>query len=275
MLCSTTFLINFIKYHYVKVGVVGITGINENGKAMPTPQKLKCVVRKVISHGYHVYTIFLVPERKIPKFTAGQFLHLTIDEYEPSGYWPESRVFSIASSPRMRNEVKITYSVKGRYTSRMEKVLYKGMSVWIKMPYGDFLIEDQEEVVLIAGGTGITAFTAFIDQMTAEKNGTVLLAYGAKNAELLIYQSMIEKTASNNNNLKVLYFIESGFGMENKIYNNVITGPISAYEILPFVRNTKDAKYYLSGPPTMIKVMKSQLMDRCISTEQIFIDAWE
>ena len=63
-------------------------------------QKLNCVVEQVIDHGERVYTLALRPERPVPRFRPGQFLHLALDPYDPSGFWPESRVFSIASPPR-------------------------------------------------------------------------------------------------------------------------------------------------------------------------------
>ena len=66
---------------------------------MATPQKIRCQVQQITAHGDHVYTVDLTPERPVPRFRPGQFLHLTLDDYDPSGFWPESRVFSIASSP--------------------------------------------------------------------------------------------------------------------------------------------------------------------------------
>ena len=35
----------------------------------------------------------------VTPFKPGQFLHLALDAFEPGGFWPESRVFSIASAP--------------------------------------------------------------------------------------------------------------------------------------------------------------------------------
>lgn len=243
---------------------------------MPTPQKIKCFISDIVDYGNQVYSLSLIPERKIPKFTAGQFLHFTIDNYDPSGFWPESRVFSIASPPRERKKVKITYSVKGKYTARMEKELRQGMSVWIKMPYGEFIIKNNEEIVLIAGGTGITAFTAFIEEMDKNHMGSVLLVYGAKTSELLIYQHVLESCACINKNLRILYFVENQT-IRKKDYKNYdeISGIISVDKILPSVRNIDVSKFYLSGPPQMIETIKAQLIENCIPSDHIYIDAWE
>jgi len=77
---------------------------------MPVSQKLPCVVERIVSHGERVYTIALRPDRPAPRFRAGQFLHLALDPYDPSGFWPESRVsvraisgtFAAIRSPSLR-----------------------------------------------------------------------------------------------------------------------------------------------------------------------------
>jgi len=74
---------------------------------MSSPRKLRCTVSSITDHGGHVYTVDLASTVPMPAFRAGQFLHLTVDPYDPSSYWPESRVFSIASSPRERNRIRI------------------------------------------------------------------------------------------------------------------------------------------------------------------------
>ena len=62
--------------------------------------RLKAIVTEVNPYGTGVYQIRMRPESRIPCFKAGQFLHLTLDGFDPSsGFWPESRVFSIASGP--------------------------------------------------------------------------------------------------------------------------------------------------------------------------------
>jgi ferredoxin-NADP reductase len=129
---------------------------------MTVAQKLRCQVARIVDHGEQVYTVELRPERPAPRFRPGQILHLALDEYDPSSFWPESRVFSIANAPAQRDLLRISYSVRGRFTARMAAELVEGGQVWIKLPYGEFVVHDTRDVALFAGGTGVTAFTAFI-----------------------------------------------------------------------------------------------------------------
>lgn len=80
---------------------------------------------------------------------------------------------------------------------------------WVKLPYGDFVIRDANNVALPAGGTGITAFIAFIDGLTDEFHNKVFLAYGARKPELLLYRELIDVKAVTHNGFHASYFIET------------------------------------------------------------------
>ena len=87
-------------------------------------------MRTVTHHGERVHTVQLRPSIDVPAFLPGQFMHLALDEPN-DGFWPESRVFSIASSPDQLDRLEITYAVKGPFTSRMERELVEGRDVWV------------------------------------------------------------------------------------------------------------------------------------------------
>jgi ferredoxin-NADP reductase len=245
---------------------------------MPVTQRLCCVVEQVVAHGERVYTLALRPERPVPRFRAGQFLHLALDPYDPTGFWPESRVFSIASPPAQRDTVRITYAVHGRFTARMESDLVKGREVWIKMPYGDFVVDSRADVVLFAGGTGITAFTAFLEGLTPVGAQAVTLAYGARTNRLLIYRDVVERCAQRLPSLQVSYFVEHDAendppALEGRVRSN--PGRVSVEAVWPRLGRPFDTTYYISGPPPMLRTIGQDLRARNISQEAIHIDAWE
>jgi len=246
---------------------------------MAVVQKLICTVEKIVDHGEHVYTLDLDPERTLPRFHPGQFLHLALDDYDPSNFWPESRVFSIASSPLQRRNLRISYSVRGRFTARMEKELHEGQRLWIKLPYGEFIIDGKSDIALIAGGTGITAFTAFLDGLTPESSHTVYLAYGARNRELLIYRDLLDQRVKEIPHLNVFHFVEqdanSPCTSAGMTINNEFIGRISLPILLQKVRNPFNTLFYISGPPLMLKGFSQELRNAGIKPESIRIDAWE
>ena len=164
---------------------------------MANPVKLKATVTHLQQFGKDTYQVRFKPQSTIPKFKAGQFLHLAIDDYDPmGGFWPESRVFSIASAPGSL-EIGIVYSVKGHYTARMERELFVGREVWLKLPYGSFIIDnivhENQDVVLVAGGTGISPFLSYLEMrsnsdtlFTSSNFNKIILYYGVREYELLV-----------------------------------------------------------------------------------------
>lgn len=244
------------------------------------PRKIKCLVESIIDHGSRVYTVDLCPEVPVPRFRPGQFLHLTVEPYEPSGFWPESRVFSIASSPAQRNLLRICYSVKGIYTTRMEQILRPGVEVWVKMPYGDFVIDEERDVVLIAGGTGISAFISFLEDRRPVVSGDLFLVYGARSIEhFLFYQTLIRKL-SVTNNLRISFFCETGWCKAESIYPEVVSrtnffsGRIDVSRFWPNLVNPDRQTFYLSGPPAMLAVTRNELNRHGIGDTHIINDDW-
>ena len=244
---------------------------------MPATQKLACVVDRVIAHGERVYTVALRSARPVPRFRPGQFLHLALDPYDPSGFWPESRVFSIASPPAERDVVRITYAVHGRFTARMESELVEGREIWIKLPYGDFVVDTAAHVALFAGGTGITAFTAFLGGVGPSVPTSITLAYGARTPGLLIYRDLVDRCAERLPSLRVSYFVESldRATPESSGRTEWRVGRISVDAMWPRLARPLDTTYYIAGPPPMLQTIGDALRARHISQEAIRIDAWE
>jgi ferredoxin-NADP reductase len=234
------------------------------------PQKLRAAVASITEHGDGVYTVTLAPERTPPRFQPGQFLHLALDPYDPTGFWPESRGFSIASSPTRRDVVQLTYAVQGPFTARMRSELREGGHVWIKMPYGDFVIDAQDDIVLFAGGTGITAFSAFLTDLPATSTAAVTVAYGARTMRLLIYRDLVERCAERVPAFDAVFFAE-----DDADGATVDRGRVSVDVVWRRLRRPLDANFYVAGPPAMIQHVERELRGRHVAQEAIHIDAWE
>ncbi len=232
-------------------------------------QKLRCEVTNIIHHGERVYSVFLKPDTFVPRFLPGQFLHLALDPYYPGNFWPESRVFSIASSPLERNLLRITYAVKGQFTGRMESELKVGHEVWIKLPYGEFTINSESDVCLLAGGTGITAFTAFVDNLRSDHSHQVHLFYGVRRPELLVYRSMVMTAQERCPNLHAQFFVEQ-FGEAD-----CIPGRIDLKLVWDKLPDPLANRYYLAGPPEMLRYFSEGLSQRGVTVNHILVDAWE
>jgi ferredoxin-NADP reductase len=230
---------------------------------MAVVRRIPCVVRAVTDHGSSVYTVELGPSMAVPRFKPGQFLHLALDASEPGGFWPESRVFSIASSPRERDRLAITYAVKGAFTARMERELAPGASVWVKLPYGEFVVDLGTDAVLFAGGTGVTAFAAFLQSLQPDQATRVLLFYGARNPNLFVYGPLAEACALDVPSLACKLVCEG------------TDGPLQVAAAWPAIEALNNPVFYLSGPPQMLSALTKQLREHGVSSDDIRTDAWE
>ncbi|MFZ2146946.1 MAG: hypothetical protein WAV28_06980 [Sedimentisphaerales bacterium] len=171
---------------------------------MAVAQKIRCRVERITNHGEHVYTVDLVPEQ--------------------------------------RERLRITYSVQGPVIARMEKELAEGKFVWIKLTYGEFIIQGSSDVVLFIGDTGITAFTAFFDGLTPAFLYQVYLAYGARDSNLLIYRDLVQWRPKIGSQLKPFYFFEQDTDGES-VARSEIVGRLSVSAMWQRIENPMAATY--------------------------------
>jgi NAD(P)H-flavin reductase len=209
-----------------------------------------------------VYTLELESLDKPFKYEPGQFMHLTVDEYDAVGQWPDSRCFSIQSNPNEKN-IKITYSVKGKYTTKMEQELKIGRMVWLKLPYGDLFTREhnRDNTVFLAGGTGITPFLSLFNDLSFANYNHPILYAGFRDKSLNFYFHEIEKAKEINPSLFFSFVYEVEIGL------------INLNEVLKKATNT--STFFISGPPLMIKSFKDSLSKSGIIPSRILTDDWE
>jgi len=228
---------------------------------MANPVKIEAIVKEVNDHGDGVFAVSFEVPKWATRFKAGQFLHLTLEEFDPvEGFWPESRVFSIASQPR-NDYVEILFSVKNKYTERMSREIKPGQNIWLKLPYGDFIIknhvQDKSEIVLIAGGTGIAPFIPYLlEWEQSDKTLPLTLYYGIRNNDHYYYKELINR-------------------LSNIADINVANGSFDINGISDELSKKENIACFISGPPDMIQMFKNALISKGVGKNDIIIDAWE
>jgi len=223
-------------------------------------RKYKARVESLSNHLSSIFTMTLSSEKKF-KYLPGQFLHLALDEYDGVGQWPESRCFSMQTSPNERF-LKITFVVKGNYTKRMANELHEGKEVWLKLPYGDIFQRghDKKNCVFIAGGTGLTPFLSlFTDSSFGVYIKPVLFA-GFRNAGYNIFKQDLIRAKGINQEFEINYIYQDKKGM---------------LDIEEIYETNPNATFFISGSPIMIKNFKNSLIIHNVIEERIITDDWE
>jgi NAD(P)H-flavin reductase len=159
------------------------------------------------------------------------------------------------------HNLEIVYSVKGFYTQRMAEELKPGRNVWIKLPYGDFIVEKHitvgQHAVFIAGGTGISPFVPYFHQVLESGSANpISIYYGIRDQKHYLYHDLLGKI----NTIVNVHITEGMFDIQ-AICNEII--------------NLKYAVCFISGPPVMIQAYKKELENQGFPSDYIVIDAWE
>jgi len=207
-----------------------------------------------------VYTLELESLGKPFKYEPGQFLHLALDEYDPSGQWPDSRCFSMQSSPAQPT-IKISYAAKGAFTSKMEKQLQIGSEITLKLPYGDLFTQphNKTNTVFIAGGTGITPFLSLFTHMSFNEYINPRIYLGFRSKDYNIYHEELNRSCNSSKFVKSYYQDNDGI--------------INIQQI--FDENGIASDYFISGPPVMIKSFKNVLVEKGVPLINVLTDDWE
>jgi len=229
---------------------------------MAIVRKYKSIVTDFINPAPGLYQVTFTSLSGKYNFRPGQFLHLALDEYNPGLQWPESRCFSIQNSPSS-DFIKITFSVKGRFTQRMAEELHVGKEIWLKLPYGEFLqrCPSLTNSIFIAGGTGITPFLSYFTYDSFNTMTNPVLFLGLREKKFHIYQEELDVARKINSNFVVNIVYEDKDGMLNieNIYKNYGIGFI----------------YFLSGPQQMLVNFKEYLHNTGMSNDSVITDEWE
>ena len=138
------------------------------------------------------------------------------------------------------------------------------------MPYGEFIINPGTDVCLLAGGTGVAAFTAFLAGLPAAYPHQVHLFYGARRPGQLIYRPLVQAAAQHCPALQVRYFAEQDWDGADCMH-----GRIEAETVFRSTPDPLALTYYLAGPPGMVQALTMGLIGKEVDAGKIVAEAWE
>lgn len=169
------------------------------------------------------------------------------------------RALSIASRPE-EGVIRIGTRI-GDNPSSFKSVLRDmtpGDKIDIRGPFGWFKLQDEETpIVMIAGGIGITPIYGILKELEAVNNKRkVNIIYSSTSNYL--FKNEIDLIAQKDSNITI-HYTENKDETQNKIDNCCKT-------------YGKNAWYYISGAPKMIKGITTQLKSFSIKSKQIIND---
>jgi len=207
----------------------------------------------------------------LPPFQAGQYINLFME----IGGVRTSRPYSISSSPTQLAYYDITVRrVDDGFVSTflLDKVGV-GAEFQSTSPSGQFYhnpLFHGDDLVFIAGGSGITPFMSMIREMSdRDRSRRIQLIYGNRSSQDMIFNKKIEKRSARHGNLTVHTVIsepEQGY--------DGLTGFITADLITELVDNIHDKMVYVCGPEAMYTFVLSELSKLDIPKRRIRVEVF-
>lgn len=212
-------------------------------------------VKEIIRHTDIEYTFRMSFSGEVK---PGQFFEVSIPKY---GEAP------ISVSGIGKDTVDLTIRKVGKVTDKIFEN-YEGNTLLMRGPYGNgFDIQNYKgkEVIVIAGGTGLSPVKGIVDYFSGhpkEAVSTTLLA-GFKSPKDILFKQDFEKWEKT---IRVIKTVDSApEGYEG------LTGMVTKYIPELPIADIQNTVFITVGPPIMIKFTIAEILKRGVSEESIWI----
>jgi predicted ferric reductase len=197
------------------------------------------------------------------RFRAGQFAWLALAQ-KP---WDvDSHPFSVASSAKDQGRIEFIVKELGDFTSGVGEIRV-GSEAYLDGPYGNFVVEeDDQAVVLIVGGVGITPALSIIRTMWATNDRRpVWLIYAAGGMESVIRREELESLAQHEQMHLSLVLENPPAGWQGE--RGFITKDVLDRVLPP--TSTPGIRYFICGPAPMMDAVEGALRQLRVSSADI------
>ena len=222
---------------------------------------------KVETH--HVKTFVLKLGNKL-SFVPGQYCMVSMPGNEQ--FKKESRPFTFANAPD-DEDIELTVKRTGAFTEAMHNLKVADILL-LKGPLGEklnFNDSVKDDVVFLAGGSGITPFVSAI-RFAVSRNlpNQITLLYSNKTVDDIIYKDELEEL-SKRENLTVINSLTKDIpqGWEGS------RGRIDADMILSHVNQPNEKLWYVCGPPPMVEQLKKVIQELGVPDDKLRIEDWQ
>lgn len=182
------------------------------------------------------------------RYTPGQFLTLGVPS-ERTGLVP--RCYSLCSAPSAGGPLTVTVkrTVDGYASNWLNDNIAVGDTVRMQPPSGIFTPKDLDaDVLLFAGGSGITPVMSIVREALAVGGGRIVLFYANRDERSVIFaEALRELVAANPERLQVWHWLESVQGLPTR------------EQLRAFAAGYQDWDTYCCGPEPFMKAVADVL----------------
>ena len=222
-------------------------------------EQLRLRVRDVVQETGDAHSlVFETPEGLTYK--PGQFLTLRL----PCGDGTVARCYSLSSAPGVDQHLQVTVKrvVDGRGSNWVCDTVRVGDEIDVLAPSGTFTPKDlAHDLLLLAGGSGITPVMSIIKSTLAQGSGRMLLVYANRDEKSVIFHAELRRlVAEHPDRLLVLHWLES------------VQGLPSLQPLQEMVRPWAHADAFICGPAPFMDCAADALKGLGFSRDRIHIE---
>ncbi|MFW6134852.1 MAG: RnfABCDGE type electron transport complex subunit D [Elusimicrobiota bacterium] len=192
-------------------------------------------------------------------YSAGQYAFFDF-KYNDKEY---SKHFTISNSPTRKN-IEMTTIMSGSDYKNALNSLESGHKVYLRGPYGNFILQSKksDKICFLSGGIGITTARSIL-QYCADKGIDLdaTLFYSNRNFERMTFRQELEEIENKLKNFKVVHTL-TDLTEEQKQQWDGETGYITADMIKKYRPDYNECHFYVTGPPAFNNAMKSILQEK-------------
>lgn len=237
------------------------------------PSRLTLRVSKILDETDSAKTLRLVPADGgfLPPFQAGQYINLFVE----IGGIRTSRPYSMSSSPTQTAYYDITVRrvPDGFVSIYLLDEVKTGQCFTSTAPAGDFYhnpLFHGDDLVFIAGGSGITPFMSMIREVTDRGlDRTIQLVYGSRREDDILFDAELRQRAAAHPGLTVTPVISEP-ATDYAGPAGLITGEL----IKALVGDLGGKMVYICGPEAMYTFVEAQLTRLDVPGRRIRIEVY-
>jgi 3-ketosteroid 9alpha-monooxygenase subunit B len=196
-------------------------------------------------------------------YAPGQFLTLKVPT--PSG--DVGRCYSLCSSPYLDEPMRIAVKrvADGVASNWINDHLAVGDQLESLEPAGVFTPKTLDaDLLLLAGGSGITPVLSILKSALAGGTGQVVLVYANQHENAVIFAARLRELAGEHpDRLHVIHWLESVQGLPSRLQLRALAAPFTSYTAFvcgpsPFMESVGHVLRELGVPPARIHVERFQ-----------------
>lgn len=206
-------------------------------------------------------------------FTSGQYASIAFRGQ--NGRISPMRCFSIVSAGKITSDLEFAIKIGGSFTKSLSR-LQTGDELFVLGPFGEFTIDTEmdTDVVMIAGGIGVTPFMSMIRAATHGRSTLPMtLIYSYRSEHEIPFREELLELERRNPYLKVIMFATQSANIPD--IPRLLSGKMTQQHLDAIIGNRyPDATYFLCGPTGFMDSIKAMLLSRNVDEQQIVTESF-